>query len=302
MSKYNVNIGGPLNVFIGAILISFSSVFVKLVNLEPTVSAFYRVFIGGFILLIFYLIRNKNNPFNQKLSKYIYYASIFFALDLWFWHKSINYVGPGLSTLLANLQILILPFFAFFVFNQKLTKGQFFSIAIGLVGLLFIIGDKWAFSNSDYKSGILFGLLTAFAYSGYITCLKKIDHEKKILSNPINNLLFVSIISSILLAFVILLEKKSFMILSSSNLIWMLCYGIISHVLGWFLILKGIQQISITTVGIILISQPIFSFVWDIWFFGRVITSIELLGIFFVVSSLVICIKSKNNFNSNSEP
>jgi len=302
MSKYNINIAAPLNVFIGAILISFSSVFVKLVSLEPTVSAFYRVFIGGVILLIFYLIRNKTNPFKQKPPKYIYYASIFFALDLWFWHKSINYVGPGLSTLLANLQILILPFFAFFVFNQKLTKGQFFSITIGLIGLLFIIAGKWEFSSSDYKSGILFGLLTAFAYSSYITCLKIIDHEKEIPSDPINNLLFVSIICSILLAFVIPLENQSFRIMSLSNLIWMLCYGMISHVLGWFLILKGIQQISTTTVGIILISQPVFSFVWDIWFFGRVVTSIELLGIFFIVSSLVICIKSANDFTANSEP
>ena len=35
-------------------------------------------------------------------------AGVFFSLDLWFWHRSIIYIGPGLSTLLANFQVFIL--------------------------------------------------------------------------------------------------------------------------------------------------------------------------------------------------
>ena len=35
-------------------------------------------------------------------------SAIFFALDLWFWHRSILYVGAGLSTLLANFQVFIM--------------------------------------------------------------------------------------------------------------------------------------------------------------------------------------------------
>ena len=40
--------GGPrLRLFIGAALISLSPVWVKLVNVSPTTSGFYRVLIGG---------------------------------------------------------------------------------------------------------------------------------------------------------------------------------------------------------------------------------------------------------------
>ena len=40
----NDSIKGSLSVLLGAFLISFSPVFVGLVSLEPSVSAFYRVF------------------------------------------------------------------------------------------------------------------------------------------------------------------------------------------------------------------------------------------------------------------
>jgi len=58
--KHFNNITGPLFVLCGAFLISFSSIFVAAVNLEPTVSAFYRVFIGSLALYIFYLFKEKN--------------------------------------------------------------------------------------------------------------------------------------------------------------------------------------------------------------------------------------------------
>lgn len=42
----------PLQLLAGAFMISFSAVFVKLAEVSPTASAFYRVFFGALILLI----------------------------------------------------------------------------------------------------------------------------------------------------------------------------------------------------------------------------------------------------------
>ena len=118
ISNYFVKISGSLFVLTGAFLISFSSVFVATVDLEPTVSAFYRVFIGFLALFIFYSIKEKESPFRSEISKYLYIAAIIFVLDLWFWHRSIIYIGPGLSTLLASLQVLIIPFLSYFIFKE----------------------------------------------------------------------------------------------------------------------------------------------------------------------------------------
>jgi len=288
---------GSLSVMLGAVLISFSPVFVKLADLEPTVSGFYRVFIGSIVLVIIYLLKYKENPFNKKISIYIIFGGIFFSLDLWFWHRSIVYVGPGLSTLLVNFQILILPFLALLFFNQKTKKIQIFAIFLGLLGLFLITGDYWEISGYNYKIGVLFGLLTAASYAGYIISMKSIDHNAKVNSDPIFNLMFVSLVSAGLLFLFSTVEQESLSINGSSNLFWMISYGIFSHVLGWFFILNGLQKITAVSAGIILLTQPMLSYVWEILIFQKIILPIELLGIVSVLLAMMITVRSENQQN-----
>ena len=290
----NNSLKGSLSILLGAFLISFSPVFVNLVDIEPTVSGFYRMLFGSIALFIIYLIKNNENPLRKNISKFIVLGAIFFSLDLWFWHRSIIYVGPGLSTLLANFQILILPFLALIFFNQKTQRIQIFSIALGLLGLFLITGQSWEIAGNNYKLGILFGLLTAISYAGYIISMKRIDHNAAVNSDPIFNLLFVSLISAGLLFLFSIIEQVPLEIKSSSELIWMICYGLFSHVLGWFFILNGLQKISAVTVGIILLTQPILSYVWDVIIFKKIILPIEYFGIVSVLLAMIITIKSEN--------
>ena len=290
----NNSIKGSLSILSGAFLISFSPVFVNLVSIEPTVSGFYRMLFGSIALFIIYLIKNNENPFRKNISKFIVLGAIFFSLDLWFWHRSIIYVGPGLSTLLANFQILILPFLALIFFNQKTQKIQIFSIFLGLLGLFLITGQSWDIAGNNYKLGVLFGLLTAISYAGYIISMKRIDHDAAVNSDPIFNLLFISLISAGLLFLFSIIEQVPLEIKSSRELIWMICYGLFSHVIGWFFILNGLQKISAVTAGIILLTQPILSYVWDFILFRKVILPIEYFGIVSVLLAMIITIKSEN--------
>ena len=293
----NNSVKGSLSILLGAFLISFSPVFVNLVDIEPTVSGFYRMLFGSIGLFIIYLIKNNENPLRKNVSKIIVLGAIFFSLDLWFWHRSIIYVGPGLSTLLANFQILILPFLALIFFNQKTQRIQIFSIALGLLGIFLITGQSWDITGINYKLGISFGLLTAISYAGYIISMKHIDHNAAVNSDPIFNLLFVSLISTGLLFLFSIIEQVPLEIKSSNDLIWMICYGLFSHVLGWFFILNGLQKLSAVTVGIILLTQPILSYVWDIIIFKKIILPIEYFGIVTVLLAMIITIKSENQKN-----
>ncbi len=290
----NNSVKGSLSILAGAFMISFSPVFVNLVDIEPTVSGFYRMLFGSIALFIIYVIKNSQNPLKKNVSKFIVLSAIFFSLDLWFWHRSIIYVGPGLSTLLANFQILILPFLALIFFNQKTQRIQIFSIFLGLLGLFLITGESWNALGNNYKLGILFGLLTAISYAGYIIAVKRIDHNEENNSDPVFNLLFISLISAALLFLFSFFEQASLEIASTRDLIWMICYGLFSHVLGWFFILNGLQNLSTVSAGIILLTQPLLSYVWDILIFQKVILPIEYIGIVSVLLAMIITIKSEN--------
>ena len=92
----------------GAFVISFSSVLVKLSDVPPAVSAFYRVFFGALFLIAACFIRGEFRKRGLKKNSMALLCGFIFALDLWAWHESISYIGPGLSTLLANCQVFIL--------------------------------------------------------------------------------------------------------------------------------------------------------------------------------------------------
>ena len=295
MSSDNLKVRkGILFVLIGAFLISFSPVMVSMSDLQPTVSAFYRVFIGS-IFLIFVIFLNRNLYINSfSVNPYLILAGIFFALDLWFWHRSILYIGPGMSTLIANFQIFIIPLMSFFIFSMAPNKYQIIAIFLGITGLYLTLGYGGSIDNENIKLGFMFGIMTALAYSAYILSLKKNNIEASYEISPLITLFYVSFISALILFIVMKIEGVSMAINDSSNLYSMLAYGIICHVFGWYMIILGLKTVTATTAGIILISQPIFSLFWDYLFFSRHTTSIEIIGIAVVIIAMIICVSSES--------
>ncbi len=119
-------------------------------------------------------------------------------------------------------------------------------------------------------------------------------------TDPFYNLMIVSLIASFILFIVVFIEGNSFAFDNSKNLWLMVAYGTVSHVLGWYFIISGLQRISTVSVGIILISQPVFSFLWDVLLFNRIITQMEIFGIMIVFLAMIICIKSEGQIVNKS--
>ncbi|MBI33337.1 MAG: DMT family transporter [Candidatus Thioglobus sp.] len=284
---------GILFVLFGAFIISFSPVMVSVSDLQPTVSAFYRVFIGSIFLLAMVLVNRQRYTNAFIVNPYLIFAGIFFALDLWFWHRSILYIGPGMATLIVNFQIFIIPLLSFFVFSITPNRYQMIAILLGITGLYLTMSYGDSISHENIRLGFIFGILTAFAYSAYILSLKKNNIEDEAESSPVTSLLYVSIISALILFMVINYEGVSLGMNGPNNLYSMLGYGIICHVFGWYMIILGLKTVTATTAGIMLISQPIFSLIWDYLFFSRITTSIEIIGISMVIIAMIICVSAE---------
>jgi hypothetical protein len=66
-----------------------------------------------------------------------------FALDLFFFHRSILFVGPGLATLLANFQVFILALAGVVLLGERLNWQTAVSIPLAVLGLATIVGFDW---------------------------------------------------------------------------------------------------------------------------------------------------------------
>lgn len=263
--------------FGGAILISFSPVWVALVSVSPTTSGFYRVSIGAVTLALFVLVTKRRLAFSRRTWAILMVAALFFALDLFFWHRSIAYIGPGLATLLANFQVFIMMLAGFVLLRQKPRTVQVIAAPLALIGLGMAVGLDWQGLSAEYRLGVWLGLLTAVAYAGYMLTMRaaRSGSDDRM---PLREVAVVSAVCAVFLAFTVFAEGGSFAIPTWSDAAWLLGYGILSHSIGWSLIASSLTQVSTSEAGLALLLQPTLSYIWDVLLFSRSMQPIEFAG------------------------
>ena len=266
-----------LRLFIGAALISLSPVWVRLSDVAPSVSGFYRVVFGSLALVIYLLVTRRGLHLSRRTWWLLIVASVFFALDLWFWHRSILFIGPGLATLLANFQVFIMMIAGIVLLRQVPSVMQMIAVPLALFGLAMIVGFDWSGLPQNYQLGVIFGLLTAVAYAGYMLSLR----EARVGSTfrvPTREVAVVSVLTVFAMGASVGIEGESFAIPGYSDLGWLVAYGVLSHCIGWLFIASSLSEVSTVETGLALLLQPTLSFVWDVMIFDRQMLATEFAG------------------------
>ena len=137
-------------IFLGAIIISFSSVMVVLSHVNPIISAFYRVFFGCLFLLVPCALNKEFKHIGLRPCLMAFGCGLVFALDLISWHFCIGYVGPGLATILGNLQVFIMALAGALLFKEKLGPAYIIALPLAILGLYMIIGMDMAQLTPKY--------------------------------------------------------------------------------------------------------------------------------------------------------
>ncbi|MFT5729896.1 MAG: drug/metabolite transporter (DMT)-like permease [Desulforhopalus sp.] len=283
------------HVLCGAFLISFSSVFVKLAHVSPTASGFYRVAFGAIFLFLGVLIKREFNVVGLKQLLLIAFCGLTFALDLFFWHESIFYIGPGLATLLGNFQVFLLAGVGIIFLGESAKLRFLVAIPLAISGIFFIVGGNWENLTVDYKTGIYFGLLTALCYTVFLLTLRKIQQERG--QSFFLLLMLVSLASAIYLGLKMAYTGDAFTIPDSQSLLALLGLGLSSQTVGWILIATAMPKIPASLTGLALLLQPTLSFIWDVLIFHRPTDLSNWLGV--VITLIAIYMGITGKFASN---
>jgi drug/metabolite transporter (DMT)-like permease len=281
-----------IKVIIGAILLSFSPIFSKLSTVPPTIEGFYRVFFGGLSLALVICYQRKPLKINKRALVAPILCGLFFALELYVWQRSIEYVGPGLATILGNCQAFLLALVGVIYYREKLSTKSIIAIPLAIAGLFMLVGHKWQLLSHTYQLGIYFGFLTAVWYGAYTLTLR-ISQQHKTCLAPLANLIIVCASASIFLMIFALLQHNSFQLHGVRNWVCMLSYGIICQAIAWLLVSKGLPIIPISLAGFILLLQPTLAFIWDILIFHRPTPPIEAAGAIITLVAIYLSTSSK---------
>ena len=283
-----------IRMLIAAIIISTSSVWVKIAEVAPSVSGFYRMFIGGALLLIICLSKNLDLWRGWKYFSWLFLAAVFFALDLYFWHRSIFYIGPGLATVLGNFQVFFMTLAGVLFFREKISLNFILGLVITITGLFFLVGIYWADLSDQYQTGVVYGLLTAVVYTGFMLSLRHVQSKDNGLS-AYSNLGIMSLLCALILFIELTVSGLDISIPSTQSFVSLLILGVFCQVVGWVLITQTMPNLPTSIVGVVLLLQPALSMLWDVLFFARPMSLLDMVGLSMVLIGVYLASLNKKS-------
>ena len=249
-------------------LISFAPVFVKLVDVGPTATGFYRMAVGALVLAVVVAWRRPPMTLDARTLAFGAVAGALFAADIIFWHQSVLDIGPGLSTIIANFQVFILAVFGVVVLRERAGWRLAIAVPLALTGLFLLVGADWAALPGSSRRGILLALLTAVAYGSYLLVLRA-SQARAARLDPMANLFIICLVASVILAGSAVVSGETLRVPDLRNAGLLAAYGVTAQVLGWVFISNGLPRVEASRAGLVLLSQPALAFVWDVLFFAR---------------------------------
>lgn len=284
--------GAVIRMLAGACLISTNSILVKWAHVGPNVSAFYRMLFGGVLLAAILAWQRRFAMPSAKQLAWGLLPAFAFALDLFLWHRSIFYVGPGLATLLANFQVFLMALAGVLLFKERLGKAFVAGLALAFVGLWLLVGRQWGGFTGVYRLGVIYGVLTGFCYAAYLLTLRRTQAVEP-RATPEQLLCFVSLLCAAMLIVFVAAAGDSLRIPDAQTWGALVGVALTGQVLGWVLIARAMPHLPASLVGLLLLLQPSLSFVFDVLLFARPTVAIDWIGLGLSLIGIFVAGQSK---------
>jgi len=165
----------------GAAAIAFAPIFVRLSDVSPVASAFWRVALALPLLWLWaWATRERSTPSSPTRSaaakraplKAALIAGVCFACDLGAWHVSLTWTSVANATLESNFAPVFVTLGAWLLWKQRPNVKFLAALATTLTGAVLIIAPNAAVSRVAL-AGDMLGVLTAVFYAGYMLAIKR---------------------------------------------------------------------------------------------------------------------------------
>jgi drug/metabolite transporter (DMT)-like permease len=272
---------------LGILGISFSAVFVRLAEVSPATAAFFR---AGYALPPLFLLWMMTRGGDHRSASMRWMAAgsgLFLALDLTVWHRSIELIGAGLATVLANTQIVFVGLIAWAIHRERPTALAFATVPIVFGGVVLISGLGRADAyGDDPLAGAALGVVTGMAYTGFLLVFRASNRE---LAPPAGPLLDATAGTAIgALAAGALFDGRFSLAPSWPEHGWLLALALVAQVAGWMLIAAALPRVPALETSVLLLIQPMATVVWGLIIFAEDLSVVQWAGVALVLGGVAV--------------
>ena len=272
---------------LGAATIAFSSILVRLSHASPSTAAIFRCL---FALPVLGLLAGlEDRRFGRRSwaeRRVLVAAGVFFAADLILWHHSIEDVGAGLATVLANIQVVLVPLVAWALLGEKPGRRVLAALPIALIGVVLISGalQHGAYGRAPLR-GALFGLAAGVAYVGFLLLLRRGGSDLRRVAGPLFDATATATVACVIAG----------LIVGDANLTpgwpgvgWLIVLALTSQVIGWLLIGASLPRLPAAITSLILAVQPVGSVGLAALILGESPDGVQLVGVAVVLAAVLV--------------
>jgi drug/metabolite transporter (DMT)-like permease len=240
-----------LSLIFGIICISFSPIFVKLVDAAPIVCGLYRMGFAWVCLAPYCLYKGSLKIARKDLILALI-GGIVFGSDIAVWNMSIKITNVTVSTIVANLAPAWVGLLTYLVFKRKSGPLFWIGTCIAITGMVVLVGVI-NILQLKFNIGIIFAMASSLFYAIYILITKQILQRISTLTFMFYNMLAATVFMLI----ICIVQHDELLHYSQRTWLYLAATGILCQLIGWITINYAIMHLQSTKVSISLLSQTV---------------------------------------------
>ncbi|HZW11742.1 MAG TPA: DMT family transporter [Noviherbaspirillum sp.] len=168
------------SLLLGGMAIGFAGIFMRLSDVNPIASAFWRMALAAPFLWAWAFAVRKQDDAAGKRSSFaaaLALAGIYFAGDMALWHLALHYTTVANATLLSNFAPIFIALWVWIAYRVRFSRIFIVGMVIALIGAVMLVGPNASGSNAGNGGnnkllGDALGLGSAVFYAAYQLVIK----------------------------------------------------------------------------------------------------------------------------------
>lgn len=208
-------------------------------------------------------------------------CGVLFAGDMLWWTQAIGEVGAGLSTVLVNTQVVIVPLLAWAVDREKVGSRFLMALPVVALGVTMTGGLFDQAQHGDTGRGTVHAIVAALCYSGFLFLLRRGGKQ----GLPVQTYAVV-LVTAALVAMAAAPWWGGFDLAPAWPMLgWLGLVTLTGQLLGWLLVAKLSARVSSETSSVLLLLTPVGALVAGMVVLGERPSFWQLTGCTLVIAA-----------------
>jgi drug/metabolite transporter (DMT)-like permease len=250
----------------GALAMGISPVFVRLAEVGPFTSAFYRVGLALPLLWLWAALeaRSAQARPDPGWTRAVLLGGLLFAGDLFFWHLAIVNTTIANATFLATLAPVWVALFSGLFIGEAVTRAGWIGLGCCVAGGALLIGAS-ATVAPERLAGDLYGVLTSVFFGLYFLAIRVARREGR----PGLVIFRSTLVTAAVLFVVALLLENAWWPATLSGAMALVAMAAVSHVGGQGLLAYALGHLSASFSALVIFLEAVFAAGFALMLFGE---------------------------------